>query len=386
MKEKEEFKDFHKRVSKEGEVLEDKYQPQLKKGINLDVKFKSVKEDEKDGDMDVKITIKPNDADESFAIEAGDGEVAASVLDTKNINSYSGENKVKITEKRENNQIVGYKAATKKGSDTPDGITVGDPGGNKYTKKVKENKSFEEEFGKLWGLSPDNRRKKINSSSTHNKFEPKEINRKPLPEGGEEITYHYEEGKQQFKVIVGKDGFPTSVQGDNLTLHDLGRGTTEDPTGKKTNSGHDSAHLIANMFGGSGYKKAENIIATSSVYNQTVMVKTEKIIADWIRSIEKAHHFSMKVDVSYMKPNEKVELKKIKEAILKYTKDDDERRTILKDSSKLEKRINTKLKESGQPRVKRVDYKVEIYSENNEPIDLNNFIIEEADLLFGTKK
>ncbi len=47
IKDKEESEDFHKRVNKEGEALEDKYQPQLKKGINLDVKFKSVKEDEK---------------------------------------------------------------------------------------------------------------------------------------------------------------------------------------------------------------------------------------------------------------------------------------------------------------------------------------------------
>ena len=59
-KDKEEFKDFHKRVEKQGEALEDQYQPQLKKGINLDVKFKSVKEDEKDGDMDYHISIAPN--------------------------------------------------------------------------------------------------------------------------------------------------------------------------------------------------------------------------------------------------------------------------------------------------------------------------------------
>jgi hypothetical protein len=57
------------------EALEDQYQPQLKKGINLDVKFKPVKEDEKDGDMDIRVTIKPNDTDESFTLN-GQGDVA----------------------------------------------------------------------------------------------------------------------------------------------------------------------------------------------------------------------------------------------------------------------------------------------------------------------
>lgn len=70
IQEKEEFNDFHKRKQKEGKDLEDKYQPQLKKGINLDVKFKSVQEDEKDGDMDIKIRIAPNDTEENFTLDA----------------------------------------------------------------------------------------------------------------------------------------------------------------------------------------------------------------------------------------------------------------------------------------------------------------------------
>jgi hypothetical protein len=75
IKEKEEFKSFHQRKKKEGEVLENQYQPQLKKGINLDVKFKAFKEDEKDGDMDVRITIKPNNLDIGFAMDTDTGDV-----------------------------------------------------------------------------------------------------------------------------------------------------------------------------------------------------------------------------------------------------------------------------------------------------------------------
>lgn len=57
----------------------------------------------------------------------------------------------------------------------------------------------------------------------------------------------------------------------------------------------------------------------------------------------------------------------------------------MNNSAELESRIKAKLAESGQPRVKGVDYKVKLYNETNEMIELKNFKIIEADLLFGTK-
>jgi hypothetical protein len=58
----------------------------------------------------------------------------------------------------------------------------------------------------------------------------------------------------------------------------------------------------------------------------------------------------------------------------------------LEDSAELEKRINQKLKESGQPGVKRIDYYVELFDKNDDPFIDKDFPLVEADLLFGTKK
>lgn len=68
----ENFSEFHKRKKSESKDLENKYQPQLKKGVNLDILFGSVKEDEKDNDIDYKIKIAPNDLLESDTLPAGD--------------------------------------------------------------------------------------------------------------------------------------------------------------------------------------------------------------------------------------------------------------------------------------------------------------------------
>ncbi len=59
-KEGESFEKFYKRKEKEAETLEDKYQPTLKKGINLDIKLSSLDQDKKDNDVDFNISIAPN--------------------------------------------------------------------------------------------------------------------------------------------------------------------------------------------------------------------------------------------------------------------------------------------------------------------------------------
>jgi hypothetical protein len=54
------FTEFSKNKKNEAQKLEDKYQPSLKKGINLDIKFESPKTDEKDNDVDFEVVIAPN--------------------------------------------------------------------------------------------------------------------------------------------------------------------------------------------------------------------------------------------------------------------------------------------------------------------------------------
>ncbi|GEM_PF-4104904 len=78
----ESFEDFYKRKKKEAKQLEDKYQPTLKKGINLDIKFNPIANDKKDGDIDIKIRIAPNNEERTFESK-GEGNEQISELETK---------------------------------------------------------------------------------------------------------------------------------------------------------------------------------------------------------------------------------------------------------------------------------------------------------------
>src|SRR3989338_2299746 len=61
----ESFEQFHKRKEKQGEALENKYQHKLKKGINVDIELTPLKQDQKDSDIDFKISIAPNTENDS---------------------------------------------------------------------------------------------------------------------------------------------------------------------------------------------------------------------------------------------------------------------------------------------------------------------------------
>lgn len=63
------FKEFYALKKKEAKSLEDKYQSQLKKGINLDIKSGSLSDEQKDGDIDFKIKIYPNTHTEDVTSE-----------------------------------------------------------------------------------------------------------------------------------------------------------------------------------------------------------------------------------------------------------------------------------------------------------------------------
>jgi len=64
------FEQAYKKKEVLAKILEDKYQPQLKKGINLDIIFnKNIASDKKDGDIDFKIVIKPNTTKKMSSVE-----------------------------------------------------------------------------------------------------------------------------------------------------------------------------------------------------------------------------------------------------------------------------------------------------------------------------
>ena len=72
--------DLQKKADKKAEELEDKYQPQLKKGINLDVKVESAQKAKKDGDVDISINIKPNNFFIKFGLDSEEEEAQFSRL------------------------------------------------------------------------------------------------------------------------------------------------------------------------------------------------------------------------------------------------------------------------------------------------------------------
>lgn len=309
-----------------------------------------------------------------------DKKVSGWLLTSTTVKDYS-KSELEITEPRNGDAFVGYEAKR----ESEKGIIVGRSGTtNAYVRKLKEDKNYSEQYGKLSGYTLSKRINIIGGgSATHNKFYPEEIKENILPDGRKEITYKYAEGEQQFKVILNTDGYPTSIKGDKLTVHDLGRGTTQDSKGKIINAGMDAAHLIANMFGGSGYKEAQNIIATSAEYNQIVMRKKEDTIMKYILDEKEAKYFSMQVDLEFVKDNTTFEISAIRKALADYAKADDDRHS-LSDSALLQQ-IEMRLKQTDQKRVKKVVYLVELFADGDKSIKAQPFFINEPDLLFGTR-
>lgn len=250
------------------------------------------------------------------------------------------------------------------------------------TDKTEKDEQTVHIYGKV---NPDEHgtKKKRKKKKLHNKFFPHDIKEESLPNGGKRIKYKYAEGTQEFTVELAPSGYPVKVIGDKLTLHDLGRGTTQDPEGKIKNAGMDSAHIIANMFGGSGYKKGYNIVATSAEYNQTVMRNKEEEIKEFIKKTKKADHFTLEVSLEYSQDSTNFEISEVRKQLAAYAKTDDERNQL--SDEELQKRILQNLNRTNQERVRLVKYIVTIFDSQNKMLKRQPFEIIEADLLFGTK-
>jgi hypothetical protein len=73
-------------------------------------------------------------------------------------------------------------------------------------------------------------------------------------------------------------GLLLSVTGERLRVMHLGRGVTRDSPAFSVNEVLNRSHVIANEFGGSGYREALNLLTTSARYNQIVMRGAEREI------------------------------------------------------------------------------------------------------------
>jgi hypothetical protein len=224
----------------------------------------------------------------------------------------------------------------------------------------------------------------LTGNSLHNKFMPIDIEELDGGKNGDKILkYHYNEGDQQFSVRINDNGYPKRIEGENLTLHDLGRGITQDSDGKLTNAGMDSAHLIANMFGGSGYKKAQNIVATSSYYNRKVMYQKEHSLLQMIENQgKKVAYFNLKVSIKYADQNTKIELDAIRKKITEIGKKEDQKFVAMSDKDLLNE-ITSVLSKTDQPRIAKVTYTLKIFDFEDQVLDFAISSIREPDILFG---
>jgi hypothetical protein len=135
----------------------------------------------------------------------------------------------------------------------------------------------------------------IASADEHNKYKPQNIT-PSIKNDQFFLNFDYGEdaerlgGKRDFMVrlnlIDAQSGIvDQSTTGRNLTLKEEGtRGRTAS-AGEIAEAGFsdlNSAHILADWFEGSGYKSSLNLIATSAHYNQEIMGRAEKLIADQI--------------------------------------------------------------------------------------------------------
>ncbi|SCF96040.1 hypothetical protein GA0115254_127738, partial [Streptomyces sp. Ncost-T10-10d] len=88
-----------------------------------------------------------------------------------------------------------------------------------------------------------------------------------------------------------RTGLQLQVEGMDLRLKEPGdpRGVTQDSPGFLPNQNLNRSHVIADWFGGSGYRDALNLVTASDHYNKTVMGDAESEIATEILAFAEKH-------------------------------------------------------------------------------------------------
>ncbi|MCX4846576.1 hypothetical protein [Streptomyces sp. NBC_00893] len=91
-----------------------------------------------------------------------------------------------------------------------------------------------------------------------------------------------------------RTGLKLQVAGMDLRLKEPGdpRGVTQDSPGFLPNQNLNRSHVIADWFGGSGYREALNLVTASDHYNKTVMGDAESDIATEILAFAEKHNLA----------------------------------------------------------------------------------------------
>jgi hypothetical protein len=136
----------------------------------------------------------------------------------------------------------------------------------------------------------------------HDRFEPvKIVVLKVQPDGRVLEMEYLTKAGTHFHVTFDTEGMVKSVLGYQLSMKVPGspRGRTERAGRKVTGQGLDSSHLIADIFGGSGFRRSANLIAVSAKYNQVRMRAVENEITDWLEENGLEQRFTMQVNVTW---------------------------------------------------------------------------------------
>jgi hypothetical protein len=134
------------------------------------------------------------------------------------------------------------------------------------------------------------------------------VNLTSVESDGTRVTRYATASGQSFVVAQPvTDGLSLTVQGAGLRIM-RGRGVTQTPKDFTPGQNLNRAHVIANQFGGSGYKDAANLVTTSAHYNQTEMAGSEDSIINGLIQFAESNEsaiedvtFDLTVTVSFGK-------------------------------------------------------------------------------------
>ncbi|WP_371601981.1 hypothetical protein OG345_01915 [Streptomyces sp. NBC_01220] len=120
-----------------------------------------------------------------------------------------------------------------------------------------------------------------------------DLNEAESTPGKRVITVRTAAGKT-FTVTQDLTGMTLQVKGVDLRLKEPGdpRGITQDSPGFIANQNLNRSHVIADWFGGSGYREALNLVTASDHYNKTVMGDAESEIATEILAFAEKHNLA----------------------------------------------------------------------------------------------
>ncbi|WP_229897268.1 phage tail protein [Streptomyces anulatus] len=157
-----------------------------------------------------------------------------------------------------------------------------------------------------------------------------------------------------------KSGLSLTVEGEDLHLKEPGdpRGVTQDSPGFLANQQLNRSHVIADWFGGSGYREALNLVTASDHYNKRIMGDAESDIASEVVAFATKHgltraqvSMNLKVTVTFGELLKDVFLRNIEEQ-------EWYKRGEAKSEAQLKKLINTLM----NPPVRRVMGAVYVYT------------------------